>query len=195
MSRVALQGPPPGTSPRRSAAREPAPRCDTHSGAAAAPASWGQSVLPVPRSALSPRLCRASSQPAGSRPSRAREVRARRCTGLCGGDSRLALVAGTQPGRSCRTCRPIGSHPGEGGSTPGQEPARHPWACSRAQAAPVLSPRFLGASIYPQSIRYRGDPSGRGGSRLQDSPLPLECQLQTRRLSPLRPLRLADRRT
>lgn len=53
-------------------ARPPGPS-GTHSGAAAAPASWGLSGLPAPRPARSPRPCRASVRPAGSQPSRAVE--------------------------------------------------------------------------------------------------------------------------
>lgn len=133
------------TSQRCTRARPPPSRCGTHSGAAAAPASWGQSVLPVPRSALSPRLCRESARPAGSRPSRAREVRACRCTGLCGGDSKLALVAGTQPGRSCRTCRPIGSHPGEGGSTAGAGACSIPLGLFQSLGGPSAEPALSGS--------------------------------------------------
>lgn len=62
---------PPGRPPRRGAGRAPRPDPPrgTHSGAAAAPASWGLWGPPAPRPARSRRLCRASARRAGSRPS------------------------------------------------------------------------------------------------------------------------------
>ena len=64
---------PPGRPPRRGAGRAPRPDPPrgTHSGAAAALASWGLSRLPAPRPARSRKLGRASVRLAGNQPSRA----------------------------------------------------------------------------------------------------------------------------
>lgn len=119
------------------------PWCGTHSGAVAAPASWGQSGRPVPRPAPSLELCRASARFAGSWPSRTGEVRRAAAPG-CAAGTLLARVAGTQPGRSCGARRPIGSHPGEGGSRAGAGACLPPLGLFQSPGRPSAEPALSG---------------------------------------------------
>lgn len=190
---VALRGPPPGTSPRRSAARSPPPP----PGAALTVAPWllrpaGDSQggrCPGPRRARGSAERVHGPQVAGH-PEHARSERA--AAPGCAPGTRLAWVAGTQPGRSCGARRPIGSHPGEGGSRAGagacppplglfQSPGR------RFSAEPALSGCF---SPTPEASGARETHLDRGGSQLPRFHQDVSGGHVA--LNPLRPSSLAD---
>lgn len=63
----------------------------------------------------------------------------------CAPGTRLARVAGTQPGRSCGACRPIGPHPGEGGSTAGPGAFPTPLGLFQSPGRPSPEPALSGS--------------------------------------------------
>lgn len=123
-------------------ARPPEP-AGTHSGAAAAPASWGLSGLPAPRPAPNPMPCRASVRPAGSQPSRAQE-RSQRRPQLPAAWRRAArtwaLGARGRPGGAARAARPLGR------AGRGRGPPRWPRPC----AQPALPAARREAQLGPR---------------------------------------------
>lgn len=164
---------PPGRPPRRGAGRAPRPDPPrgTHSGAAAAPASWGPSGLPTPRPARSRRLCRASVRPAGSQPSRqAGQTRAPvlpPAAWLRAAQSRPAPRRGQRRGGAAGGRHAIGPLRGGGGAGagPGRTPPPPP---NRARAGPRPS-ALRALPLAPRGCSERPrDPPGSarwGGSR------------------------------
>lgn len=144
VSLVALRGPPPGTSPRRSAARAPAPPV-----AALTVAPWllrpvGDSQggrCPGPRRAWGSAERVHGSQVA-AHPEQARSERV--AAPGCAAGTLLARVARTQPGRSCGARRPIGSHPGEGGSRAGAGACLPPLGLFQGPGRPSAEPALSG---------------------------------------------------
>lgn len=141
---------PPGRTPRRGARRAPRPDPPrgTHSGAAAALASWGLSRLPAPRPARNRRLYRASVQPAGNQPSRAGE-----------GSDWLASER-TNRGRRNPSAGHCSQLPGGGLPRPakrglsgqgrgGTAGARHPIGPRREEAGPAGAGLLLGPCTSP----------------------------------------------
>lgn len=151
-SRVALAGP------------RPDPPRGTHSGAAAALASWGLSRLLAPRPTRSQRLCRASVRLAGNQPSRAGgrsdwRMSERRNPGRRDPSAGCCLAAGCEGLRSAgRAGRagaglpgppPYWASPGGGGVRPG---GLLPRPCTSRGSAPA--PRAV--PWAPEEARLHG---------------------------------------